>query len=233
MQSKTLYVIGDVHGCYNEFKRAVEYILNDVKEPSVVCFLGDYIDRGPASFEVVDYLVNLKDDELVEWKMLMGNHEDMFMAYSQPDDGASSLFGDAWLYNGGLETQASYDAHNASYETHKAFYEGLLLYYRHSFGSRVVTCVHAAFDPELKHDEQTRKTMLWQRDFNKYKGTYADTDMLVHGHTPVHDVEIHGQQVNLDTACVFGNFLTIAKITYDEKEDMINMATVKVPRDEK
>jgi len=54
-----IYVIGDIHGCYDRLIALMNKINIDLDSESLV-FLGDYIDRGPDSFEVVEYLINLK-----------------------------------------------------------------------------------------------------------------------------------------------------------------------------
>ena len=74
------YVIGDIHGCVDELRQLVHaFPLNTSDQ---VVFLGDYIDRGPDSKEVVTFLVALqKQFPAVDFVFLKGNHEDMLLSY--------------------------------------------------------------------------------------------------------------------------------------------------------
>ncbi|MGB6379475.1 MAG: metallophosphoesterase, partial [Syntrophobacteria bacterium] len=72
---KKIFAIGDIHGCYDRLKTLMEKIPIDCSRDALV-FIGDYIDRGPHSFEVVDYLIQLKS-RVPEIIFLKGNHEDM------------------------------------------------------------------------------------------------------------------------------------------------------------
>ena len=68
------YVIGDIHGCLRPLKRLLAMIAPQPGDE--VIFIGDYIDRGPQSREVVEYLLTLKS----RCVFLMGNHERMLLA---------------------------------------------------------------------------------------------------------------------------------------------------------
>ena len=57
---KKIFAIGDIHGCYDRLKALMEKIPIDCSRDTLV-FIGDYIDRGPHSVEVVDYLIQLKN----------------------------------------------------------------------------------------------------------------------------------------------------------------------------
>ena len=72
---KKIFAIGDIHGCYDQLKALVEKIPIDFSRDTLL-FIGDYIDRGPHSAEVVDYLIQLKK-RVKEVIFLKGNHEDM------------------------------------------------------------------------------------------------------------------------------------------------------------
>ena len=54
-----LFAIGDIHGCFDKLKALIQKIDIDFETDRLI-FLGDYIDRGPCSYEVVDYLIELK-----------------------------------------------------------------------------------------------------------------------------------------------------------------------------
>ena len=72
---KKIFAIGDIHGCYDRLKTLMGKIPIDYSRDTLV-FIGDYIDRGPHPFEVVDYLIKLKN-RFPDVIFLKGNHEDM------------------------------------------------------------------------------------------------------------------------------------------------------------
>lgn len=76
--SKT-YAIGDIHGCLDQLQRLVELCERDAGEGrSKLIFLGDYIDRGPDSRGVIEFLIDLQKWSPDEIICLRGNHEDLF-----------------------------------------------------------------------------------------------------------------------------------------------------------
>ena len=74
-----IFAIGDIHGTADKLRALMEKIPIDYSS-DILVFIGDYIDRGPSSFEVVDYLVELKK-EYPDIVFLKGNHEDMLQKY--------------------------------------------------------------------------------------------------------------------------------------------------------
>ena len=75
------YVISDIHGCYNTFKRLVEEVIGLTKSDWLF-LLGDYIDRGPSSKDVLDYILDLKESGYSLFP-LRGNHEDDLLDYAK------------------------------------------------------------------------------------------------------------------------------------------------------
>jgi serine/threonine protein phosphatase 1 len=120
------YIIGDIHGDLVRLMRLMKKVLSDFDtEGDVMIFLGDYIDRGPYSFEVVDYLVGLS--RRMNIIFLKGNHEDMMERYIR-GEGDETVY----LCNGGESTIRSYKRHMGSFifpEEHKRFFDELRLYY--------------------------------------------------------------------------------------------------------
>jgi hypothetical protein len=106
---RSLWVIGDIHGMLDPLVvllntiRSIEYM----RERQVtLVFLGDYIDHGPCSREVVDALLDLRREFGVVF--LAGNHEDMLMQFMEPDPGFED-YGKAWFTgNGGQATVCSF-----------------------------------------------------------------------------------------------------------------------------
>ena len=87
------YVIGDIHGCYDRLIALMDKINIDLDSETLV-FLGDYIDRGPDSFEVVEYLIDLKK-KYPHIIFIKGNHEEMLEKYLSKTDRYT------YLINGG------------------------------------------------------------------------------------------------------------------------------------
>ncbi|HXV80579.1 MAG TPA: metallophosphoesterase family protein, partial [Candidatus Binatia bacterium] len=91
------YVIGDIHGCLDELRSLVKHL--PLEPGDRLVFLGDYVDRGPNSKGVLNYILELQQRSDLEIICLKGNHEDMFSAYL----GLPGQHGDMFLYNGGFE----------------------------------------------------------------------------------------------------------------------------------
>jgi serine/threonine protein phosphatase 1 len=127
-----LYAIGDIHGSLDSLERLMDKINLDLTRDGLV-FVGDYIDRGPRSKGVVDYIIRLKNQappgQII---CLKGNHEAMFLDYLAGGPG------EMFLYNGGLATLENYwgddwlDQGRDSLTLppdHARFYQDLELYY--------------------------------------------------------------------------------------------------------
>ena len=71
------WVIGDVHGCVLTLRKLVEEKIIPTTQ-DVICFTGDYIDRGPSSKQVIDYLIELEQQGM-QLQLIQGNHEEMFL----------------------------------------------------------------------------------------------------------------------------------------------------------
>ena len=210
------YVIGDVHGCAAELSRLVDGL--PLVPGDHVIFLGDYIDRGPHSREVVSYLLSLDNErEGVSFVFLKGNHEDMLLSYL----GLGGRHGDMFLLNGGKATLASYeiepdgltrDATIAAIPPdHLVFFRALASHYlMDSF-----LCVHAGINPQKPWSEQTEEELLWIRNTFIYS-SHTLPQTVLFGHTPqptvLYDLPY---KVGLDTGLVYGNMLTCIEV--DEK----------------
>jgi len=192
------FAIGDIHGCYDEMAQMLETIETWWPGGTIV-FLGDYIDRGPASRRVVERLMAGPTKPGWSWILLKGNHEAMMV---------SALRGEAdlywWLGNGGDKTAAAYDGSPPDEVLDWADSLPTMHVDRHRI------FVHAGIDDELPLDEQSEETLLWRRPPEDYGGDYEGKH-LCHGHTPLSfEPTTIGNRTNIDTGCVFGGFLTAA-----------------------
>jgi serine/threonine protein phosphatase 1 len=203
------YVIGDIHGCPDELERLLEAISPGADDH--LCFLGDYIDRGPSPRGVVERLIRLSR-EGPQCVFLKGNHEDMFLAYM----GYPGRYGDAFLLNGGATTLQSYGVDSLSATgvaqrlppAHLRFYLDLRL--RASFGDFL--CVHAGVRPSRPLDDQLEEDLLWIRE-EFISSAHPFPFTILFGHTPRREVLFDPPfKVGLDTGLVYGNKLSCLQL---------------------
>lgn len=189
--------IGDIHGCLNAFKDLIKQI--DLKPEDTLITLGDYIDRGPDSKGVVDYLIELRQQcHLIT---LRGNHEDlMHKAFDSHQDMIM------WFNVGGISTVQSYkkDEKVDIPEAHLDFYESCLLY--HETDTHIF--VHGGLQPELDIEDQDIEDLLWLR-FDELK-PHKSQKIIVCGHTPQRDYTItdKGHAICIDTHAFADGCLT-------------------------
>jgi serine/threonine protein phosphatase 1 len=197
-----IIAIGDVHGCADELRLLLNKLpLSDEVE---VVFLGDYVDRGPRSREVIDTVLELQPQCRVV--PLMGNHEAMFLDYL--DDPTSGKAG-AFVYNGGSATLSSYADERGEVFIPPAHVE-FLRTLRLSHETKDYFFVHAGVPraPLAQLDQRRHgSALLWMR------GDFLTTDYdwgktIVHGHTVVPRVQIQANRICVDTGCVFGRRLS-------------------------
>ena len=219
------YAIGDVHGQLGALAAAHARVAldraltGDAGAP--VVHVGDLVDRGPESAEVIEFLLmGLAAGE--PWVTLRGNHDAMFLLFllapSAHDPGLRDDMGYLDRRIGGARTLASYgvqaegrrdlpavaaEALARVPEGHREFLEALPLW----FESPDVIFVHAGIRPGIPLARQTPQDLTWIR-----KGFLDDdTDhgrLVVHGHTVVDAPEHHGNRVDIDTGAGYGRPLT-------------------------
>jgi len=212
------YAVGDVHGMFYMLEHALGWIREDAQDQdATVVFLGDYVDRGPRSAEVVTRLMEGPDDPAHRWVCLKGNHEDLLIkAVDSPSVGSLESYN--WLNNGGSTTLDSYGG--TLPPEHIDWIRNLPLCY----DDRRRVFVHAGIDPALPLYEQAPATMMWTRPTLEEE-LYADLGRcVVHGHTPLASLlpMYHpGRVLNIDTAACFGGCLTVAAWDNDAEHPRI------------
>jgi serine/threonine protein phosphatase 1 len=200
------FAIGDIHGCLDKLQRLVGACeAYAAGRPARWVFLGDYIDRGPHSREVVELLLRRQQAQPDAVVCLKGNHEQLAIA-AHDSDSAVPL----WLANSGATTLRSYGRSGGRIaEPHLAWLRALPLC--HDDGLRFY--VHAGVDLTVPLERQSEETMLWMREPFLTDCDHVDCGrFIVHGHTPLRGgaPDLRKRRLNLDTAAVLGGPLTAA-----------------------
>ncbi len=214
------YVIGDIHGRAD----LLDILLGNISahclryqsKTKYLIFLGDYVDRGLQSREVLEILANLNLAHITIVP-LVGNHEEAMLSFIE-----NPLESAGWLQYGGTETLLSYgvsmppgipkpttlydtaEALRATMpESHWQFLNNLHLSY--TLGDYIF--VHAGVNPEEPLADQSRQDILWIRDvFMSHDGLYDK--VIVHGHTITKTVEFRPNRISVDTGAYYSNRLS-------------------------
>lgn len=205
---KKIYSIGDVHGCLRQLKQLVELCEEDAEgHDAQFIFLGDYIDRGPDSKGVIEFLMSPKNWTSHPVTCLYGNHEDLLLAAAENEANEPH-----WLRLGGEQTLFSYGIYNA-YQIpadHLEWMRSLPLF--HDDGLRYF--VHAGVNPARSLHNQDPHDQIWIRS-PFLESTTDFGRVVIHGHTPLTDglPDVRSNRVNIDTGAVFGGPLIAAVLT--------------------
>jgi serine/threonine protein phosphatase 1 len=205
-----IFAVGDVHGCYRKMLDLLERLPLDSSEDFLV-FLGDYIDRGAESSEVISHLLELRK-RVRNLIFLKGNHEHALLEYARTGDTENLRL----LRKMGVEpTLASYgnspvrSLYDLSFlpSDHWGFLESLLPYYE--LGGYLF--VHAGVPPGEKLEDCPQETLFTIR------GTFLEQDvtlgkMIVFGHTPFETPFVTHDKIGIDTGAAYGNLLTAVEL---------------------
>ncbi len=213
--TEKFYAIGDLHGRLDLLQMLLPALDGDC--PTV--FVGDYVDRGEHSAQVLRQLHHLDTRSEKKAICLKGNHEDMLLGFLD----APRKWERVWLHNGGAQTLASFDLTDIELSDPDAVAEAL----RGAMGQSLVdwlfdrpltwtsgnvTVVHAALDPKQLVDGQQDSTCLWGHpQFRKKRR--KDGQWVVHGHTIVDEPMIENDVISIDTGAFVTDRLTAAEIS--------------------
>ena len=172
------FVIGDIHGCNKTLQELLKKKMKISREDQLF-FLGDYIDRGPDSKGVLDYLIGLKENGY-HTIFIRGNHEEMLI-----ESLSSDTYFHPWIYNGGGETLKSFGLSQEEYlklpgdEKLPAKYMEFLSHTTYYIELDKCFIVHAGFNFHDDHPFHDMDAMIWSRnmDYDRYKakGKACDT----------------------------------------------------------
>ena len=224
------YAIGDIHGYDDLFERMLDRIRIDAEllgERPRLILLGDYIDRGPASPQVIVRLARLLQASWCDVVALKGNHEAALLRFlSDP------AFGETWCAWGGGPTLAAYGvvtpgpsrSHDAWVDAAQALQReigletvAMLAALPVSFQVGDYIFVHAGVDPDVPLADQDGDT------FMTIRGRFLQADkacdyVVVHGHTPEKAPVDTPWRIGIDTGIYFTGVLTAVRLQGSERK---------------
>lgn len=222
-----LYAIGDVHGRFDCLttlhKMIADEIARDRPADWRIIHLGDYVDRGPQSREVLDFLARAQtaDERNIT---LLGNHDEGMLKFL-----ADPLDADVFIDFGGFDTAASYGVELRTmprrelFESHRQLIEAVPEHHfallrdmprSVSFGD-FFFC-HAGIRPGTALDAQSAHDLCWiRREFLDHLQLYDK--VIVHGHTPCREPETCPNRINVDTKAFATGRLTALVMESTEK----------------
>jgi serine/threonine protein phosphatase 1 len=221
-----VYAVGDVHGRADLLAQLLSKIDADLEAhpapQAMHVFVGDYIDRGSHSRGVLDLLIARSQRH--ETIFLKGNHEVLVEEFLRNPQSFAT-----WRHLGGIETLLSYGVRpsvnpDAVEQTilaerladvmppaHRQFFGNL----KRSFSCGDFFFVHAGVRPGVPLSQQRDEDLFWIRDeFLDSKEKFGK--IIVHGHSPVADVDFHANRINIDTGAYATGRLSCLRIESDQ-----------------
>jgi serine/threonine protein phosphatase 1 len=220
-----VYAVGDVHGRLDLLEAMDRLIADDIAatrpERPTVCYLGDYIDRGPHSAQVISHLAARsvarpvepprrpsREDAAPAWVFLKGNHEDRMLDFLA----APAAHGPAWMEFGGIEALASYGVttgrepvdggwdrlRDELQERLPTAHLDFLRRLRLAFVWRSYVFVHAGLDPERPLHAQDPRDLMWIKE-PFLSSTREWSHRVVHGHVVGPEPVFRDNRIGIDT----------------------------------
>ena len=218
-----VYVVGDIHGCYHlltEIEQRIAEDGQDISGDKLIVHVGDAIDRGGQSAEVIDHLIATPPAGF-ERLCLLGNHELLMREFlAEPRRSAN------WLSFGGLETLMSYGLNEhqiRSTRDLRMLLDAVIPEEHRSFLADLALCLdlpeyfitHAGVDPDTPLTQQSAQDLLWMREpFLSWDGPLEK--VVIHGHTPCKKVEVKDNRIRVDTGAYASGRLSAVRIRTGE-----------------
>lgn len=226
--NELVYVVGDIHGSIEKLDNLLAQIDADVADspgaPGKVVFVGDYIDRGDESADVLRFMADVTTaypDRLIG---LIGNHERMLLDFLSDPTGSAKR----WIRYGGLQTLASFgvgaglttdsrnagDLLDAAGDLMEAMGPDLVKWLSElplSWSSGSLWVVHAGANPSVAMEAQQQKTLLWGSE-TFMKEERQDGNWVAFGHQPFDGPFAEAGRIAVDTGACYGGKLTAARI---------------------
>jgi serine/threonine protein phosphatase 1 len=211
-----LFAISDIHGCFRPFYELVVKVI-DLQKSDRLILLGDYIDRGDQSREVIDFIIELKDKGF-NITPLTGNHEVMLVD-SYNDKGLLPL----WYLNSGMTTLLSFDISDIGDigDKYLGFFTSLAYY--ESIGDFLF--VHAGFNDLISDPFSDRHHMIWECRPTYFNPIFSGKT-VIHGHRPKLPeyvrklISNRSNVIPIDTGCVYDEELGYGFISALEVNSM-------------
>lgn len=223
-----VYAIGDIHGRDDLFAELLDRIAQDEADrpplPRLLILLGDLVDRGPQSAQVVERAMALARSD-AQVRFIKGNHEEMFIAAARGDAQAARFF----RRFGGIETLASFGLppEESAAMSDEALAQWMLvdiprdpIDFLDGFVDMLplgdYLFVHAGVRPRIALDAQNPADLRWSRDdFLTYRRHFGK--MIVHGHSISEDVDIQPNRIGIDTGAFRSGRLTAIGLEQDRR----------------
>ncbi|MCI0492823.1 MAG: serine/threonine protein phosphatase [Planctomycetes bacterium] len=204
--SQRVIAIGDIHGCATALRKLIEVICPEPDDTLIP--LGDCVDRGPDSRQVIDELLQLREKCRVI--PFLGNHEEMMLNFldgkPQPDD---------WLQCGGAETVESYRGADGKLAPMPDEHVNYIRTWGDCFETKSHFFAHGAYHSEQPLSEQRWNVWRWHSLRDMVPGPHVSGKTAVVGHTSQKSGEILnvGHLLCIDTYCWGGGWLTAIDTT--------------------
>ena len=229
-----IFSVGDIHGCLKQLASLHNKIFNHFsfnKKNDLLVYLGDYIDRGSNSKDVINHILKLQKEK-VNSIFLMGNHEQIMIDFVFNKINNLRY----WLNLGADQTFKSYKIEIAEFikdgfeddkidrlrnvllnelsNEHIHFLKNLRLSY--SIGKYLF--VHAGINPEKALKDQDKMDFLWSRSDQFFDKNFKFEKIIVHGHTPEEKVVNLPYRINIDIGCFFSGKLSCVCLNDKDKK---------------
>lgn len=220
-------VIGDVHGCYNTLVKLVDEIEKKYPSLKIYC-VGDLVDRGNFSFEVVEFIISKK---II---FTPGNHDYMFYYYFTSPN---SHLGRSWIYNGYEPTLRSYENRTEKIDEHLKLIISAPLFIDHQDCFISHAGISSLFQKELTETPLKnidKFTELVKREITNDHGIIWCRDELMNlgklqivGHTRQFEIKFDekSNSVYIDTAAVASNKLSAVVVDNNKIKEKISVFT--------
>jgi serine/threonine protein phosphatase 1 len=214
-----IFAVGDLHGRLDLLRDLLERLKQDVAHrvpsPTRLILLGDMVDRGPSSRQLIECVQRLQKNTSGVIA-LCGNHEDMLLQSAAGNGTVQQV----WIDNGGDETLRSYSIEPSVFLNLTPAVRGRVL--TRTLGEETIRWLnslplsyrsgdyffcHAGVRPGVALEDQRREDLLWiRKEFlvsRRYHGA-----VIVHGHSETNRVEMRRNRINIDTAAYVSDELT-------------------------
>ncbi len=220
-----VYAIGDIHGRADLLEQKLARIMADPvtgSQKKTVIYLGDLVDRGLKSRQVIDLILAHEETHEIDQVWLMGNHEEFMVRFLEDPENSME-----WLTYGGAETLLSYNisvaagafnaqkaikaAEDLQVALQEAGHDHFFARFKDSFELGDYLFVHAGIDPEKPIAGQGPEILRWIREpFLSFSGTLAK--VVVHGHTVTEEPTVRNHRIGLDTGAYYSGQLTCLRL---------------------